>query len=34
MIPLKAFSPEFNFDSFVKLRLTDDEDGNLLGVSF
>ena len=34
MIPSTEFSSEFNFDSFVKLRLTDDESGNLLGVGF
>lgn len=34
MIPLTEFPPEFNFDSFVRLRLSDDEGGNLLGVSF
>ncbi|PSB17461.1 DUF2326 domain-containing protein [Phormidesmis priestleyi ULC007] len=34
MIPSTEFSPEFNFDSFVRLKLTDDEGGNLLGVSF
>ncbi|MBW4490600.1 MAG: DUF2326 domain-containing protein [Trichocoleus desertorum ATA4-8-CV12] len=34
MVPSAEFSPEFNFDSFVRLRLTDDEGGNLLGISF
>lgn len=34
MIPSTEFSSEFNFDSFVRLRLTDDEGGNLLGISF
>jgi uncharacterized protein YydD (DUF2326 family) len=34
MVPSTEFSSEFNFDSFVRLRLTDDEGGNLLGVSF
>ncbi|WP_211167947.1 DUF2326 domain-containing protein [Pseudanabaena yagii] len=34
MIPSAAFSPEFNFNSFVRLRLTDNEGGNLLGVDF
>jgi len=34
MIPRTEFSPEFDFDSFVRLRLTDDEGGNLLGVEF
>jgi uncharacterized protein YydD (DUF2326 family) len=34
MIPSTEFSSGFNFDSFVRLRLTDDEGGNLLGVSF
>jgi uncharacterized protein YydD (DUF2326 family) len=34
MVPSTEFLPEFNFDSFVRLRLTDDEGGNLLGVSF
>jgi uncharacterized protein YydD (DUF2326 family) len=33
-IPSAAFSPEFNFDSFVRLRLTDNEGGNLLGIDF
>jgi uncharacterized protein YydD (DUF2326 family) len=34
MIPSAAFSPEFNFDSFVRLVLTDNEGGNLLGIDF
>jgi uncharacterized protein YydD (DUF2326 family) len=34
MIPSTEFSSGFNFDSCVRLRLTDDEGGNLLGVSF
>jgi hypothetical protein len=34
MIPSIEFSSGFNFESFVRLRLTDDEGGNLLGVSF
>jgi uncharacterized protein YydD (DUF2326 family) len=34
MIPSTEFPPEFSFDSFVRLKLTDDEGGNLLGVSF
>ncbi len=34
MIPWQELSPDFNFNSFVRLRLTDDEGGNLLGVSF
>lgn len=34
MIPWEEFSPEFNFESYIRLRLTDDEGGNLLGVSF
>jgi len=34
MVPLTEFSPGFDFDSFVRLRLTDDEGGNLLGVNF
>jgi uncharacterized protein YydD (DUF2326 family) len=34
MIPSTEFSSGFSFDSFVRLRLTDDETGNLLGVSF
>ncbi|MEP1079329.1 DUF2326 domain-containing protein [Leptolyngbya sp. PL-A3] len=34
MVPSTDFSPGFNFKSFVRLRLTDDEGGNLLGVSF
>jgi uncharacterized protein YydD (DUF2326 family) len=33
-IPSAAFSSEFNFNSFVRLRLTDNEGGNLLGVDF
>lgn len=34
MIPSTEFSPGFDFSSFVRLRLTDDDEGNLLGVSF
>jgi len=35
MIPWSEFSPDFNFDSFVRLRLTDDTDeGRLLGIRF
>jgi uncharacterized protein YydD (DUF2326 family) len=34
MIPSIELFPEFNFNSFVKLRLTDDEYGNLLGINF
>lgn len=34
MVPSTEFSSGFNFDSFVRLRLTDDEVGNLLGISF
>jgi len=35
MIPQSEFSPDFDFDSFVRLRLTDDTDeGGLLGISF
>jgi uncharacterized protein YydD (DUF2326 family) len=34
MIPSTEFSSEFNFDSFIRLRLTDDEGGNLLGIDF
>ena len=35
MVPSsELFSSGFNFESFVRLRLTDDEGGNLLGISF
>jgi uncharacterized protein YydD (DUF2326 family) len=35
MIPWSEFSPDFDFDSFVRLRLTDDTDeGGLLGIRF
>ncbi len=34
MVPLTEFSPEFDFDSFIRLRLTDDEGGNLFGIEF
>jgi uncharacterized protein YydD (DUF2326 family) len=35
MIPQSEFSSDFDFDSFVRLRLTDDTDeGGLLGISF
>ena len=34
MIPWSEFSSDFDFNSFVRLRLTDDEDGNLLGIDF
>lgn len=34
MVPSAEFSPDFDFDSFVRLRLTDNEGGNLLGVNF
>lgn len=34
MVPSAEFSLGFNFDSFIRLRLTDDETGNLLGVNF
>lgn len=35
MIPTSDFSPDFNFDDFVRLRLTDaTEDGGLLGIRF
>lgn len=35
MIPWSEFSPDFDFDSFVRLRLTDDTDeGRLLGIRF
>jgi uncharacterized protein YydD (DUF2326 family) len=34
MIPSTEFSSEFDFDSFIRLRLTDDEGGNLLGIDF
>jgi hypothetical protein len=32
MIPSEEFSPEFDFNSFIKCTLTDDEEGNLLGM--
>lgn len=34
MVPWQELSPDFDFNSFVRLRLTDDEGGNLLGVDF
>lgn len=35
MIPSSEFSPSFDFNSFVRLRLTDDTDeGRLLGIRF
>jgi uncharacterized protein YydD (DUF2326 family) len=35
MIPRsRLFSPDFNFDSYIRLRLTDDEGGNLFGINF
>jgi uncharacterized protein YydD (DUF2326 family) len=34
MIPNGEFSPEFDFNSFVKCTLTDNDDGNLLGINF
>lgn len=34
MVPLEELSPNFDFNSYVRLRLTDDEGGNLLGISF
>ncbi|GAB4383790.1 MAG: DUF2326 domain-containing protein [Elainellaceae cyanobacterium] len=34
MIPWSQFSPDFDFNSFIRLRLTDNEGGNLLGVDF
>lgn len=34
MVPTEAFSSNFNFDTFVRLRLVDVEEGNLLGVDF
>ena len=34
MVPSTEFSSDFDFDSFVRLRLTDDEGGNLLGIDF
>ena len=34
MIPKSLFPPDWDFDSFVRLTLTDDEGGNLLGMDF
>lgn len=35
MIPYNDFNKEFNFDNYIKLRLSDeDESGSLLGINF